>query len=130
MLAEKEFLPPLQIETKGGQSQSDERLTIAAYALMHVYLSQFGGQPVTQQNKNELVTQYGYASGEQLRNNFTFYQNEDKRLELNTSNKRSADTHLQRYSSILPLLEQQNIEAFKAATKDLELLQNKYKKYH
>ncbi len=110
--------------------KSDTKPTITAYAIVHVYLAMFGGQAVTQQNKNELVKRYGYSSGEQLRNDFTCYQNEDKRRELNTTNKRSANTHLELYNKILPLLEKQNKQAFEEANKDFEHLQNEYKKYY
>jgi hypothetical protein len=108
----------------------ESKPTITAYALMHVYLTMYGGQAVTQQNKKDLVKKYGYSSGEQLRNDFTYYQNEDKRLELNSTNKRSANTHLERYRNILPLLETQNLEAFEAATKDFDKLEKEYNKYY
>ncbi|MFN9938043.1 MAG: hypothetical protein ACK56I_01085, partial [bacterium] len=82
-----------QSEAKGNKGSKP---TLTAYAIMHVYLSMYDGQPVTQQNKKELASKYGYNSGEQLRNDFTKYQNEDTRLGINTGNKRSADTHLKR----------------------------------
>lgn len=110
--------------------KKEQKPTIKAYAIMHVYLAMYGGQAVTQQNKNELVKQYGYTSGKQLRNEYTCYQNEDKRLDLNTTNKRSAKTHLERYNDILPLLESQNKQAFEAAKIDFENLNNKYNKYY
>src|SRR4051812_29000111 len=113
-------LPHIEHRSNKGnnvETEATPKLTISAYALMHVYLAMFGGQAVTQQNKNDLVKRYGYSSGEQLRNDFTAFQNEDKRRELNTTNKRSANTHVERYKHILPLLEKQNQEAFEAAKK-------------
>lgn len=108
----------------------EAKITIPAYALMHVYLAMFQGQGVTQQNKTELAKQYGYKSGEQLRNDFTYYQNEDKRLDINLKNKRSAKTHLNRFEIILPLLEKQNLHAFQMAKKEFKLLEKEYNKYY
>jgi hypothetical protein len=116
---------PQQPETKNGSKP-----TITAYAIMHVYLAMFKGQAVTQQNKKELVKKYGYNSGDQLRNDFTLYQNDEKRLDLNTTNKRAADTHLKRFKDILPLLENLNKSAFEKAIQDYNELQKTYNKHH
>lgn len=124
---ELKALPPHQTKTITEQTN---RPTIKAYAIMHVYLAMFNGQPVTQQNKNILAKEYCYKSGDQLRNDFTLYQYEDKRLELNTGNKRSANTHLKRFEDILPLLKSQNTQAYEKANKDYLELKNKYNKYY
>jgi hypothetical protein len=108
---EKEFIdeikPLLKIQhdspakPKPEEDADQSKPTLTAYAIMHVYLSMFNGQGVTQQNKNALATKYGYTSGDRLRNDFTKYQNEGKRLDLSTTNKKSADTHLERFKKIL-----------------------------
>jgi hypothetical protein len=115
---------------KLSNTKNEEKLSLPTYALLHVFLAMHGGQAVTQQNKNELARGYGYKSGDQLRNEFSSFQDEDKRLEINTANKRSASTHLKRYSDILPLLETQNEAAFKTATKEYEFLKKEYNKYY
>jgi hypothetical protein len=112
------------------EKEKRSKPTISAYAIMHVYLSMYDGQPVTQQNKKELASKYGYNSGEQLRNDFTKYQNEDTRLGINTGNRRSADTHLKRFEDILPLLQSQNTMAFDKASQDYLTLKEKYSKYY
>jgi len=106
------------------------RPTITAYAIMHVYLSLFGGKAVTQQNKNELAKSYGYQSGNQLRNDFTFYIAEAKRMDLHTTNKRSANTHLERFRWILPMLREQNSKAFEKASAELRILEHEYRKHY
>lgn len=119
-----ELTPLLNIPlSKQPETEDDQmKLTITAYALMHVYLAMYGGQAVTQQNKNQLARKYGYNSGDQLRNDFTLYQNEDKRMDISTTNKRSANTHLKRLEDILPLLQKENTDAFDKAHADyLEL---------
>lgn len=108
----------------------EPKISIPTYALMHVYLAMFQGQAVTQQNKTELAIKYGYTSGEQLRNDFTFYQNEDKRMDINLKNKRSAQTHLNRFELILPLLKKQNLLAFQKAKEDFEVLKKEYNKHY
>ena len=112
------------------QEQIETKPTITAYAIMHVYLALYLGQAVTPQNKNVLAKKYGYNSGNQLRNNFTFYQNEDKLLDLNTTNRRSANTHLKRFKDILPLLEKENKAAYEKAKNDLEILEKIYTKHY
>jgi hypothetical protein len=109
--------------------KDDKKPTITAYAIMHVYLSLFNGQGVTQQNKHTLVKKYGYNSAEQLRNEFVKYQGKDTRLYLNTSHKRSARVHMERFNSILPILENLNKDAYDKAKNDLELLQKTYDKH-
>jgi hypothetical protein len=110
--------------------KKETKLSIPTYALLHVYLVMFNGQPVTQQNKNELAKTYGYSSGDRLRNDFTKYQNEDKRLDLKTDNKRAADAHIKRFKDILPLLANFNPKAFEKAKDDLGKLEETYKKYY
>lgn len=107
-----------------------EKLSISTYSLKHVYLAMFNGQAVTQQNKKELALKYGYNSGDQLRNDFTKYQDESKRLDLNSSNKKSANTHLKRFRDILPLLEKENSAAFERVKRDLLTLESIYNKYY
>lgn len=111
-------------------AKQEAKPTITAYAIMHVYLAMYGGQAITQQNKNELAKTYGYNSGEQLRNDYTLHQNEDKRLDLHTTNKRSANTHLKRFKDILPLLEGVNKQAFNKANEDFQSLQKTYNKHY
>jgi hypothetical protein len=117
---------PIRNETKSKQP----KISIPAYAIMHVYLSMFNGQAVTQQNKKELAKKYGYNSGDQLRNDFTKYQNEDKRLDLNINNKKAANAHLERIKSILSLLKSENTDAYNKANEDLQKLEKIYNKYH
>jgi hypothetical protein len=90
----------------------------------------FNGQGVTQQNKDSLAQKYGYKSGDQLRNEFTKYQNEDNRLDLHPKSKRAATTHLARFEVILPLLEKENKKAYEKAKQDLRKLEITYHKYH
>lgn len=97
---------------------------------MHVYLAMFGGQPVTQQNKNELALKYQFKTGDKLRNEFTKFQDEDNRMGLNTTNKRAANEHLKRFRTILPLLEKENKQAYEKVKVDLETLKNKYNKHY
>lgn len=104
----------------------DNRLTIKTYALMHVYLAKFGGQAITQQNKFELAKKYGYTSGEQLRNDYIHFQNDNNRIDLNTNNKRSANAHIERFEKILPLLKMANQSAYDSVQKDLEKIKKKY----
>jgi len=115
-----------QLETKPGKV----KISIPAYAIMHVYLSMFNGQAITQQNKKELAKKYGYNSGDQLRNEFTKYQNEDKRLDLSINNKKSANTHLERFKSVLPLLKDENSNAYNKAREDLQKLEYLYNKHY
>ena len=121
----------IQAIVKTEPEKIDEtRPSIAAYAIMHVYLEMFGGKAVSQQNKKSLVEAYGYKSGQQLRNEFTLYQDEEKRLDLHPTNKKSANTHLQRFEKILPLLKIENEKAFQKAKTDYETLKKKYKTYY
>lgn len=118
-------------EIKNLNTESNEnKLTIPAYAIMHVYLALSNGKAVTQQNKHKLAKRYGLKNGDQLRNEFTKYQNDAKRLDLNTSNKKSADTHLKRFKTILPLLEAENSAAYEKAKEDLKQLEILYNKHH
>ncbi len=123
---------PLQVQLKN--SNINEHLpvkpTITAYAIMHVYLERFEGTGITQQNKTRLAKEYGYNSGDRLRNEYVLYQNDEKRLDLHTNNKKSATAHLERYKSILPLLQKMNNRAFQAANKDLQLLEKAYNKHY
>ena len=96
---------------------------------MHVYLAMFGGQAVSPQNKNDLAKKYGHNSGNQLRNDFTKFQNEDKRLDINPSNKKSANIHLTRFKDILPLIKA-NPKAYEKAKADLQFLEKEYRKHH
>lgn len=105
------------------------KYTIPTYALMHVYLAMFGGQAVSPQNKNELAKKYGHNSGAYLRNKFTLFQNEDKRLDISTSNRRSANEHLNRFRDILPHLSD-NPKAYQKAKEDLAFLEKEYRKHH
>lgn len=106
------------------------KLSVSACALMHVYLSMFNGQAITQQNKHKLAKDYGHTSGDFLRNKFTHYQNEEKRIDIHDINRKSALNHLARYNSILPLLKSANIDAFKKAEEDLKRLQQLFNNYH
>lgn len=108
----------------------DLKITVTANAIRHVYLSMFGGKPVTEQNKTLLAKNYGYKSGTQLRNQFVKYKNDDNRLKINTSNKRAANDHIDRFKAILPLLEKENYEAYQRAKKDLQDLETVYYKHH
>ena len=122
----EQFLPQ-KTELK---TEQDNKPTVAAYAIMHVYLFMFKGQPITQQNKNELAKKYGYNNGDQLRNDFTKFRDENKRLDLSTTNKLSANTHIQRLRTILPILQKVNLQAFQKASDDLGKLENEYKKHY
>lgn len=97
---------------------------------MHVYLATFGGQSVTQQNKNKLAEKYGFRSGDKLRNEFTRFKNGDNRINISTTNKRAANEHLQRFKNILPLLENENSLAYEQAKIDLESLEDIYNKHY
>ena len=99
---------------------NENKITIAAYGIMHVYIKQFevNGQPVTEQNKTYLATKYGFnaaTSGKQLKDEFDKFNNE---------NLATAKTHIKRLESILPLLQNEYPKAFEAAKKDFD----KYKK--
>jgi hypothetical protein len=119
---------PIHLQSKTQQNKI--KISVPAYALMHVYLAMFNGQPITQQNKNQLAEKYGYGSGTQLRNEFTKYQAENERLDLSSTNKKSANAHLQRFKDILPLLENENLEAYKKAKSDFAELEKKYNKHY
>lgn len=109
---------------------NENKPTLIAYAIMHVYLDMFNGQAVTQQNKDELAKKYGYTSGLKLRNEFVKYKDEDKRVNLNTENKKAAKEHLERFKMILPKLKEENSEAFQKANEDFKELEKKYNKHY
>lgn len=100
--------------------------SVNSIALMHVYLSMFGGKAITQQNKDAIALKYGFKNGTQLRNNFTKFQKEDKRKDLHTTNKKAANEHLQRFKDILPLLKSENIEAYNFAVNEFSGLEKIY----
>lgn len=124
-----DFLKWVKIKSKP-EPEAENNLTVKTIALMHVYLAMFKGKPVTQQNKDELAEKYKFKNGTQLRNEFTKFQNEDKRMDLNSTSKKAANDHLQRFRDILPLLENENIQAYSQAKEDLETLEKEYEKYH
>lgn len=114
-------------ENKEGMPQ----ISIKTVALMHVYMAMVGGQAVTQQNKNELVKKYGHSSGDNLRNEFTKYQDEDKRLDINTNNKRSAKTAIERLREVIQLLENNNnFQALEIAKKDFQFINKQYNNHY
>lgn len=108
----------------------ENKLKVPEIALMHVYLALAGGQSITEQNKGKISKKYGYSStGDHLRNCFTFFQDADKRLDLNTGNKKSANSTLNRYEMILPLLQKENQKAYELAEEERRLLQKKFDTY-
>lgn len=125
-----EVLQGEKAENKLNTQDQQEKLSIATYAIMHVYLAKFGGQPVTQQNKNDLVKKYGYSSGDKLRNDFVYYEKEENRLLINITNRRAADTHIEQFQNALKLLESTDHRAFLTAKTDLETLKKEYDRYY
>jgi hypothetical protein len=107
-------------------------ITLAAIAILHIYLAKFGGQAITQQNKQVIAAKYGYNadnSGTRLYNEYNKYKQDSQRTLLSTTNKRSAKEHLKRFECILPILKSENDKAFHEAEKDLKELLRLYEKY-
>jgi hypothetical protein len=115
-----DVLPTDNLEIK------DSLKTLAAIAILHVYLGKFGGRSITQQNKKMIASQYGYDaenSGTRLFNVYNVYKRDSERLTLpSTSNRKSANEHLKRFHFILPILKKENQQAFQEATRDLKEL--------
>lgn len=108
------------------------KMSIAEVALLHIYLSKAGGQSVTKQNQDYLAAGYGLTSktsGTHVYIGFKKYLQDSERLNINTSNKRSASEHLRRFNTIIPILESLIPTAAAMASKDLDTLQKLYDKH-
>jgi hypothetical protein len=107
-----------------------KKLTVNEVALLHYYLGQCGGKKISKQNQETIAKEYGFKSGDNLKNIYSTYKREDTRLNFKGENKTSADMHMKRFYSILPILEITNIEAFKLAGIEYEILKKKYSRFH
>jgi len=114
-----EFLIELRNSPNSISVNSEKKITIAAYGIMHVYIKKFedNGQGVTENNKVELASKYGFTSptsGKQLKDEFDKFNNDAEA---------SPKQHLSRLESILQLLKTEYPKAFMAANTDYVKLQ-------
>ncbi len=122
----RERAKSVMIDEKGELTKT---YSVSTYGLLHAYLALAKGQAVTKQNQEDLALKYGFQSGQKLRNEFLKYSREDRRLDLSISNKRSAQTHLERFKSILSMLRQINQQAYELASNDMAHLEKLFSKY-
>lgn len=126
------FLPVLQKELEGLDSlqisDTGNKPTVAAYAIMHVYWSKHDStKAITKTSVNTWAKQYG-TSKKTLLDAYNEYKLLANRLEPR-ENTRTISEHVKRYESILPLLETLCHKAFNDATKDLDQIKERYQSY-
>lgn len=101
----------------GDQIHQQGKPTIAAYAIMHFYLS----KPITKYNKAELGSEYGFANGDALYNRYLFWRDDGNRL-LHHDNTTKNNSRIKNFKLAMDLLKTRNQKAFQAAEKDLKNL--------
>lgn len=104
------------------------RLSNNAYAIAHVYLKKVGKAGITKNNKDALGEKYG-CSGDDLYNKFCTWKDESNLLSINTTNKRSANQHIDNFTDALNILEVMDSSAKLLAEKDLATIKKQYSKY-
>ncbi|WP_212000332.1 hypothetical protein [Chitinophaga sp. HK235] len=122
----------LSTATPVASAEQDRKLTLAEAALLHVYWSKVGGRPITKLNQDELAATYhltAATSGRHLYLTFCKYFKDSERVNINTSNKKSASEHLRRFERIIPILKIQAPTAAILAQREFDELSKKYDKY-
>jgi len=116
-------------DRKTEKKVDNPKLTIAAVAIMHIFISNFeNGTPITKTNAKQIAAKYGFnspTSGKQLKNEYDKYKTDSQRKRFSQENGRAFREHLQRYESILSILQQDYKKAFIAAKSEYDFLKAK-----
>lgn len=129
----KALIPTASTPPTIEQQQDIPQLPIAGYAILHVYLARYGGQPITKHNQDVLANQYGYTaatSGKHLYRAYMKYKEDTERTNIHTTSKRSAKAHMSHFNEIFPILKSQSLDAYSHAQKDFEQIERLYNKYY
>lgn len=127
-LDEIESIPESKEEKTITENSSNPKLEVKDVALKYVYLSKAHGPAINKQNMDKLAKEHGFNSGDNLRNEFVAFKDENNRINFPRSGKRSANKHLERYDKILPLLKKENPTAYGFAQRDQKILLEKFDK--
>jgi hypothetical protein len=104
-------------------------LTVKEVALFYAYLNDVGKGSITKENRNEIAEKYGHKSGINLRNIFLRYLKRKSRIDINTTNRKSASSHLASMLRVQKPLLEVSQEAYKLAIEDYEEAQAVFDKY-
>lgn len=108
---------------------SVSELTVKEVALFYAYLSDVGKDSITQENRSEIAEKYGYKSGINLRNTFLKYLKRKSRIDISTTSKKSASSHLASMLRIQKPLLEVSKEAYELAVEDYEKTQAVFAKH-
>ncbi len=108
--------------------KKDDNLSINEIAILYYYLGISGSKPITKQNVESIIKEYGFTSKEYLLNTYAKYKRDDFRLNFNGGTLNSAQIHLNRYKKVLPILKSLNDKAFTKAKEEFEILEKKFLK--